>query len=190
MASLLTDPNFWAAISAIGGAVSALAALATIWQSRQAAKEATESQRPYFVLEAPGIKQLPNSPPFRVQLTLQNAGGRVATSLEGRIFLIANQPNAQPALDLPFSVASELPPHSPTPWYNDTLQLPAQLPQHYVILGITYSDPVFEKQYKQLFCMRWDGVQNGTFHPDFVHVSNADRQQIEAQYPSVVSKYI
>ena len=36
---------------------------------------------------------------------------------------------------------------------------------------------MLERQYKQLFCMCWGGVQNGTFHPDFVHVSNADRQQ-------------
>lgn len=184
------NQNFWVAVSAIGGAISAVAAYVAIWHSRKANKEAVESQRPYFVLEAPGIKQLPNSPPFRVQLTLRNVGGRVAASLEGRIFMMPTQSNSRPILDVTFSVASELPPHVPTPWYNDSLELLAQVPPHYVILGATYFDPVLEKQYRQLFCMRWDGVQNGKFHPDFVHISKVERQQLEAQYASLISKFI
>jgi len=184
------NQNLWAAISAIGGAISAVAACAAIWHSRKAGKETIESQRPYFVLEAPGIKHLPNSPTFRVQLTLHNAGGRVATSLEGRIFMTTKQPGVKPKLDLTFSVANEIPPHSPTPWYEDAQQLLEKDPEHYVLLGIKYSDPVLNVHYKQLFCMRWAGVQNGKFHPDFVHVSKEERQQIETKYRPIVSAYI
>lgn len=187
---LLTNGNFWAAISAIGGSVSAIAALMTVRNSRQASKEALDALRPYFALEAPGIKQLPSSPPFRVLLTLKNIGGRVANNLEGRIYIVDNQPNSRPVLDLAFSVANDIPPQSPTPWYNDTLQLAAQLPLHYVILGISYQDPIMNQPLKQLFCMRWDGVSNGVFHPDFVHISSAEREQIEPKIAAVFGEFI
>ena len=187
---LLTNGNFWAAISAIGGSVSAIAALITVWNSRQANKEALEALRPYFMLEAPGIKQLPSSPPFRVLLTLKNIGGRVANNLDGRIYIVDNQPNSQPVLDLAFSVANDIPPQSPTPWYNDTLQLVAQLPPHYVILGIRYQDPIMNQRLKQLFCMRWDGVSNGVFHPDFVHVSSSERKHMEQKIATVFGEYL
>lgn len=187
---LLANGNFWAAISSIGGSVSAIAAFIIVWNSRQANKEALEALRPYFMLEAPGIKQLPGSPPFRVLLTLKNIGGRVANNLDGRIYIVDNQPNSRPILDLAFSVANDIPPQSPTPWYNDTLQLAAQLPPHYVILGIRYQDHIMNRKLKQLFCMRWDGVNNGIFQPDFVHISSSEYKQIESKIAAVFGEFI
>jgi hypothetical protein len=189
MCAQFSDSNFWAAISAIGGAVSAIAALCTIWQSRKSGREAREAQRPYFLLEAPGIKNLPESPPFRLQLTLRNAGGHPATCLDGRIYVVPAAPGAMPTIDSSFSVANDVPPNSPTPWYTDSVMLPQQCPPHFALLGIEYLDPLLNKRYSQAFFMRWDGVQNGTTQPDFVHVSKAEKVQLEKQFSSIVGPY-
>jgi hypothetical protein len=189
MPSLFEDPNFWSAVSAVGGAASAAAALATIWQSRLASKEAREAQRPYFLLEGPGIKALPQSPPFRVMLPLRNSGLRPATMFEGRIYIATVLPGGKPVLDIRFSVANPIPPSSPTPWYNDTLVLPPQLPPHFVFLGIEYADPLSNQRYTQPFYMRWDGVQNGTTQPDFVHVTAQEKAAINSQFAEIVGPY-
>lgn len=189
MSKLLNDANFWSAVSAVGGAVSALAALATIWQSRLSSREARDAQRPYFLLEAPGIKPLPQSPPFRVMLPLRNSGARPATQLEGRIYIAPVLPGAAPIMDIRFSVANPIPPNSPTPWYNDTLVLPTECQPHFVLLGIEYFDPLSGRRYRQAFYMRWDGVQSGKTQPDFVHVTAQEKTTLNSRFAEVIGPY-
>ena len=189
MPALLNDPNFWAAIAASGGAISAIAALCAIWQSRMSARDAREAQRPYFLLEAPGIKPLPNAPPFRVMITLKNSGARPATLLEGRIFMVPVSTGATSTLDTTFSVGNPVPANSPTPWYYDSLVLPTQCSPHYILLGIEYVDPLPSRRYRQAFFMRWDGVQNGTAQPDFVHVSVSEKAMLAKRFESIIGPY-
>lgn len=66
---LLKNEKTWAIIAAIAGAVAALAALSSIYLTVSEQKELRESQRPYFTLAEPGIKPLPQSPPYRIQIT-------------------------------------------------------------------------------------------------------------------------
>jgi len=189
MCKFIEDPNFWAAVSAVGGAVSALAALATIRQSSISSREARDAQRPYFLLEGPGIKHLPQSPPFRVILPVRNIGVRPATQFEGRIYIVPILQGVPPAMDLRFSVANPIPQNSPTPWYNDTLVLPDQCPPHFVFLGIEYIDPLSGRHYHQSFYMRWDGVQNGSTQPDFVHVTAQEKAIMNTQFSEIITPY-
>jgi hypothetical protein len=177
--ALLKSETTWAIVSAVSGMVAALAATFTVYQAATAARKDREAKRPYFTIEAPGIKPLPSSPPYRIQITLQNVGAHPATALEGKVLFVDAALAAKPAHSFDFSVANDVPSGSPTPWYNDSLMLPDNVPPMYVILAVLYRDDIIGRTYSQAFYMKWQGVENGKTHPDFVHVSASEKVRIE-----------
>ena len=177
--SILSNEKTWAIVAAISGAIAAIAALLTVYHARIAWKEQIESNRPYFTIAKPGIKPLPQSPPYRIQITMENIGVRPAYDLFGKIYIINKNLKDGPQFTFDFSVANEISVKTPTPWYNDSLQLPTNVPPQYVVFAIKYRDPVVNKSFAQVFFMKWDGVVNGQFHPDFVHVSIEEKQKIK-----------
>lgn len=178
IASILSNEKTWAVVAAISGAVAAIAALLTVYHARTAWKEQIGANRPYFTIANPGIKLLPQSPPYRIQITMENIGVRPAYDLFGKIYIIDKNLKSDPQFTFDFSIANEIPHETPTPWYNDTLQLQTNVPPQYIVLAIKYKDPVVNKSFPQIFFMKWDGVTNGQAHPDFVHVSKAEKQKI------------
>lgn len=159
-----------ALVSALASAFAAIAAAIACYQTRLGKEEDREAKRPFFVLEAPGIKQLDVSPPFRVNLPMRNVGTVPALNVCGRI-IFADSSTGVDLLDTTFELADPIPANSPTPWYIDTLMLPSNAPVHFITLLLTYIHPLTEKQFSQAFFMKWNGVQNGSFQPDFVYVS-------------------
>ncbi len=187
--SIWADSNNWAAVSAIGGAVSAVAALATVWHARNASAEARNAGRPYFLLEAPGFKAQQPPPGFRLLLPLKNIGARPAIRVEGRIYIATKSEPSEVVLDQNFAIGNAVPPNSLTPWYNDDVHLPLNTPPHFVLLGIEYVDPMTGVRHRQPFYMRWDGVKNGATQPDFVHVTHHERSEIDRQFHAVIHPY-
>jgi len=177
--SVLSNEKIWAIVAAISGAVAAIAALLTVYHARITWREQIESNRPYFTIMKPGIKPLPQSPPFRIQITMENIGVRPAYDLMGKIYIIDKNLKRGPQFIFEFSVANEIPTKTPTPWYNDSLLLPKNVSPQYVVFAIKYTDPVVKKSFAQAFFMKWDSVVNGRFYPDFVHVSIEEKLKIK-----------
>lgn len=176
--NFILSEKTWAIVATISGAIAAIAALLTVYQASSSSKEERESKRPYFTLSAPGIKPLPQSPPFRIQLTMNNIGVHPAYDLIGKVLIMEKSLTNPPAFTFDFSVANEIPAETPTPWYNDALYLPANVPPHYVVLAIKYYDPILKRFFTQMFFMKWDGVINGQTQPDFVHVSKEEKSKL------------
>ena len=174
----ITNEKTWAIVAAVSGAIAAIAALLTVYQASSSSREERESRRPYFTLAAPGIKPLPQSPPFRIQITMENIGVDPAYDLIGMIFFVEKSLTKPPEFTFNFSIANDIPSKTPTPWYNDDLVLPANVPPHYIVLGIKYYDPILKKSFAQVFYMKWAGVSNGQTYPDFVHVAIEDKKPI------------
>ena len=101
----------WAVISAI----AAVAALFAVYQARVASHEQILANRPDFTLLQPGIKPLPNSPPFRIQITMENMGGRPAAEMSGELLIADQALDAEPVLRTEFTVGNEILPKTPTP---------------------------------------------------------------------------
>ena len=177
--SILSNEKTWAIVAAVSAAIAAIAASVTVYHATITWKEQIESNRPYFTIAKPGIKPLPQSPPYRIQITMENIGVRPAYDLFGKIYIINKNLKDGPQFTFDFSVANEISVKTPTPWYNDSLQLPTNVPPQYVVFAIKYRDPVVNKSFAQVFFMKWDGVVNGQFHPDFVHVSIEEKQKIK-----------
>jgi hypothetical protein len=177
--AFLKSGTTWAIVSAVSGMISALAAMFAVYQAVTAQRAEREAKRPYFTIEAPGIKALPSSPPYRIQITMRNVGVHPAAVLQGKILFVDAALATRPAYNFEFSVANDVPSGSPTPWYNDSLMLPNNVPPMYIILAISYRDDILGRTYSQGFYMRWHGVENGQTHPDFVHVSTSEKVRIE-----------
>jgi hypothetical protein len=133
----------------------------------------------HFELRAPGFKQLPNSPPFRLMIPMINTGDRSAFDLEYRI-LIIGQTNNIVSADLSGSVGGEIPPNSPTPYWNDSVFLPVNQPPQYIILRLRYKETEGSKTIKtQVIYMQWSGVENGKTSPDFTYVSIEQEKEVK-----------
>jgi len=170
--------NKWDIISSISGAIAALAALATIYFALSALNEEKHFKRPYFECKAPGIKKLDNSPPFRIQITMRNSGIHAAKDLIGKILIIEQSLNEKPSFSFDFSISNDIPPNSPTPWYNDSAILPNNINAQYIVLILNYKDAIFNNEYNQYFYMKWNGVKNGITDPNFVHTSIEEKNKL------------
>lgn len=143
----------WTIVSSVAGAVAAIAAMITVYQAKMVWQQERETKRPFFIIEKPGVKPLPTAPPYRIQITMENRGVHPASGLEGRILILRADLTSQPDFDFRFSVANAIPANSPTPWYNDSVNLPQNLPPQYVVLAIKYEDSILEKKFGQVFFM-------------------------------------
>lgn len=188
--AFLTDEKTWAIVAAVSGAVAAIAALRSINLTVSEQKELRESQRPYITIVAPGIKPLSQSPPYRIQITMENIGVHPVEDLYGKIIIIDKNLKGEPQFVFGISVANEIPTKTPTPWYNDGLNLPTNVAPQYIVLAISYIDPILNKSHRQTFFMKWDGVVNGQTSPDFVHVSKDEKQKIEEHLKIVLKDFI
>lgn len=182
----------WQAVTAVLGAIIVVRlALAPywIWTEQQELVGELESKRPKFELAAPGIKPLPQSPPFRLQITMQNRGAHDARDLSGQILIVDQAFTHEPG-KTQFSIAGDIPPNSPTPWYRDDLILDNNIPPQYVVLGLTYADATNNKVNNQIFYMKWGGVQNGKTAPDFVYATLGDRDRILSHLKNELKQFI
>ncbi|WP_263785300.1 hypothetical protein [Salinibacter grassmerensis] len=180
----------WTAVSAVAGAISAIAALFTVWNARKSAEEERKNKRVFFTISEPGIKPLPDSPPFRVQITLENTGVYSATDVKGILLFVESDLSGDPDYSFEFSIGNVVDANAPTPWYNDGLHLPNETPPHFVVLGIKYLDVRLRKEFSQCFFMKWHGVTNGETHPDFVHVSIEEKEMVTEHLRDELAPYL
>ncbi|HAJ80472.1 MAG TPA: hypothetical protein DCO75_11955 [Fibrobacteres bacterium] len=174
-----TKNNIWNIVSSVSGAVAAIAALITIYFALSTINEEKYFKKPYFELEAPGIKiQNANSQSYRIQITMRNVGIHPANELTGKIIIIDGSLTLKPNYIFNFSISNDLPPNSPTPWCQDNVSLPININTQFIVVYIKYTDAIFNKEYSQSFYMKWNGVQNGTTDPNFNHTSIDEKQNI------------
>lgn len=174
----LMNPNIdlYTMISAIAAAVSAIVALFTIINAVKNQRAERNKNRPYFIIEAPGFKPLPNNS-LRLQITFINKGRNPASNF--RVLIRIFDMNYLNENQIIFDVVNDIPPDSPTPYYNDGIGLPANLPPHFIYCEMNYTDNILNTNYSQRYFMKWDGVQQGTTHPDFVHTNKEEKIKIE-----------
>ncbi len=169
--------NNFELIGVLSGAIAAIAALIAIFLTYRNNRLERNSKRPYFTLLAPGFKQLQNI--LRLQITFINNGLHPAKNFKGAIRIFQEDLSNEARVDI--DIVNDIPSNIPTPYYNDSIGLGANMPTHFIYCIISYLDPILQKEYNQEFFMKWNGVQNGTMHPDFVHV-NTDEKAVIAEY--------
>ena len=169
---LLTVSTFFVAIAAI-------ASLIAVSHSIKVWNEQKELNRPYFTIVEPGFKKLPESPPYRIQITLMNNGVRSAYDLYGKFLSLDINLTSEPNEEINFSIANEIQANNPTPYFNDTIEFCNNESPQYIVVGINYYDPILKQSFTQKFFMKWNGVKNGKMYPDFFHISKEEKKKIE-----------
>ncbi len=172
-------PDVWPAllstVSAIAAMISAFAAVWAVKTVKALNDQQIKNERPYFVAGELGFKKLPGSSKFRLMFRVTNTGKRPSKNLRMKAIFIADQnKDGHDACLFPVSeceVAQEIPPNSPTPWYFDAVKLPQNHPPCLIFFGIVYDDIVGSLNYRQQFFMKWDGITNGDFYPDFTYAT-------------------
>lgn len=166
-----------ATISAIAASISAIASFKTAKRTAKSYEYDRIAKRPYFSLKGPGFQPLNPSPPFRLIIPMINVGGRPASDFEF-IILMVDSINGNAVLHESKQLANDIDCNSPIPWWNDSIVLPANLPPHYVVVFMKYHDAILQKEFKPEFFMKFNGVINGDFTPDFVQVTKQEIEQI------------
>jgi hypothetical protein len=175
--------SYFDLIAVISGVIAALAALVSIILTYWNNKTDRESKRPYFIIEAPGFKQIQNT--IRLQITFINGGIHPAKNFKGKILIIQQDLKNEITIDI--DIVNDIPSNSPTPYYNDIVTLGNNMPKHFIHCKISYFDPILSKHYNQEHFMKWNGVENGVFYPDFVH-ANTHEMKIIKDYIQSSSK--
>lgn len=171
----------WAFLSkdTLWSAVAAIAALAAVYQVASISREERASARPYIKLVGPGFRGLTTgSPPYRMTFDMVNIGVRPAVESEGRLIMIDQTFAGSPLRDVPLSVGNDMPPDSPIKWLDDTFVFPTELQPHWVIVALSYRDPVLNELLDQIFVMKWKGAINGLPAPDFEYATRAERSLV------------
>lgn len=167
--------NNFELIGVISGAVAAIAALFAIFLTYRSNKLDRESKRPYFTLLAPGFKQIQDA--LRLQITFINNGTHPAKKIKSEIRIF--QEDLLKEVRIKIDIVNDIPSNTPTPYYNDDVVLGINMPKHFIYCVISYLDPILGKEFNQEFFMKWDGIQNGKTHPDFVHIDTNEKIIIE-----------
>lgn len=175
----MVSSETWVAMSALGTLGAALAAWWTVRIESSARAEERGRRRPYFTVSEPGIKDIGEAPSYRIQISFENVGVNPASAVIGRILFVTEDLDTAPGADVQFSLANDVPVDTPTPWYHDGVQLAENMPPHYVIAYLSYRDALTGTSHEQFFYMRWHGVEDGTTHPDFVHVDMDTAGQLD-----------
>jgi len=176
----INNDHLWTMVSSLSAVISVFVALYTVYLSVESKKDELIAKRPYFIIENPRIQQLQSSPPFAISITMFNKGIHSAKKLKGTILFVKYDLTSKiPLFKFDFSVSNEIPSNSPTPWFNDSLYLPDNEPPCYIILSIEYVDSILNNGYTQEFFMKWSGVKDGEFSPNFVHTSIEEANSIK-----------
>lgn len=149
-----------------------------MWLAFSSLREANAAKRPYINVAAPGIKPLPKSPPYRIQINMENAGVNAAQNLEARLLMFDQSLKSPPIATIDIGVANDVPAKTPTPYYNDSVVLPQNQLPLFIVPALKYKDAITGKRYSQVWCMKWDGIMAGVTNSDFVHVSPAEKNGI------------
>lgn len=167
------------AISTLSSFLAAVAAMVTVYLMISADNQQRESQRAYFHLtDSPGIRKMAQND-FRVVFCFENVGGHFASNLEAKLFFIDQKLMGEPFFYSETSIANDLFPKEPTPWYFDGVSLPPNTPPVYIVIELQYTDREISKELLQRFYMTWNGVQNFETNPNFHHASLDEKIKID-----------
>jgi len=172
----------WASVSAISGAVAAIAAFRTVRQSRVSSQEQIRAHRPYFKISHPRITPNPKTTPpsflYKVQLSIKNIGARPATKWIGQIHIINQDLKTPPEYKSVFSIATDVPPTGEHEWWKNDLFIQDGVPL-YIVLAIQYTDPIVKETFSQIFWFQWlGGVEDD---PQLMHISVEAKEEISVK---------
>lgn len=155
--------------------VSLITAYITItsWRAQR------QADRPYFSVKESPIVELQKEITFEFEFT--NVGKHAATNLVSNTYVFDQGLNLAPIHVDEYALINDIPRETTTRLMiqlNPKNISPAEgeVRPQYIVIYLTYSDPVLNQTYHQALYMKWAGVESGKGQPlIYAHTSEKDK---------------
>lgn len=160
--------------------VFACTALVTVFITISSWRAEREAARPYMTFKESPVVDLKSG--LTMELKFLNVGEHPATNLKSKTFLMEQALNAPPVFTWQHSLVNDIPKDTSTtlviaPQANQINPNQLNIPAHYLVVFLTYDDPIVTKTYAQAIYLRWNGVNAGNTQPIF-HIEVEERNNI------------
>ncbi|EGW36184.1 hypothetical protein [Desulfosporosinus sp. OT] len=172
--------NWSGTIVTVSTAIFALVSIISVYISVTSWQTQREAARPYFTLkESPSIHQA-NELSFEFEFKFYNVGTHPATNLSSKTIVFNENLLQEPILVDEYTVVNDIPRDTTTSLLlsiesADFLQ--ADIAPQFVIIYLSYADPITHKLYNQTIYTKWSGVIDQKTQP-LIHVELSEKQNI------------
>lgn len=169
--------NWSGAIITISTVIFALVSIVSVLISYTNWQTQSEASRPYFTFkESPSIRLTDE---LNVELKFNNVGIHPAINLSSKSIVFDANLLQAPILVDDYTVVNDIPRDTTTSLLlrikGDFLQ--ANVNPHFVVIGLSYTDPITHKLYTQTLYTQWAGVIGYKIQP-LIHVEASQKQEI------------
>lgn len=169
--------NWSSAIITISTAIFALVSIVSVVIAYTTWQTQSEAARPYFTFkESPSIR-LTNE--LNVELKFNNVGIHPAINLSSKSIVFDGNLLREPILVDDYTVVNDIPRDTTTSLLlrikGDFLQ--ADINPQFIVICLSYADPITHKLYIQTIYTQWAGVIAQMTQP-FIHVEASQKQEI------------
>jgi len=160
--------------------IFAITSLITIYVSILVLKEERESQRPYItIINSPvvTINQSDNNQ-LTFVFTLGNVGQHPVATLHVQTIIVDSKFDKEPLHTDQFTFLNNIAQNDAKDLkiIIDNINLNA-IKEHYIVMNLKYTDPIFEKIHEQIYYLKWYGIEDGKPQQIF-HASKEDKDRI------------
>ncbi|HVJ48515.1 hypothetical protein [Desulfitobacterium sp.] len=155
--------------------VSLITAYITItsWRAQR------QADRPYFSVKESPTVEIQKEITFEFEFT--NVGKHSASNLMSNTYVFDQSLNVKPVHVDEYALINDIPRETTTRLMiqlasKDISPAEGKVPPQYIVIHLTYSDPVLNQTYQQALYMKWAGVEGGLEHPlVYAHTSEKDK---------------
>ena len=173
--------NWSGSVVTISTAIFAFVSIVSVYISVTTWQTQREAARPYFsFLESPSI-HLTEKSSFEFDFKFKNVGTHPSTNLSSRTLVFEQKLLQKPILIDDYTVVNDIPRDTTTSLLlnlqNKDLSQEPNINPHFIIIVLTYADPIVHKSYTQTIYLKWAGVIDGRQQP-LIHVEMSEKESI------------
>ena len=158
----------------------------TWYGMRGALSDSVESNRPEFSIRDPRLVKLADETYTGIRIGFKNIGTLTASELQG-IIVFVDQRFTRPETVLPISLGSEVPPQNRVWWSREDLRIGRNAEPIWIVTAIRYIGE--NKEYKQVFYLKWGGAEDGKAPSLISHVTIQERDFIAMKMGEILEPY-
>ena len=136
------------------------------------------------------MKQILQSNKYMFVFDLKNIGGRSASQLFGKVYIFKKNSPYDCTYDFDISSANSIAPNVEYSWHYEHPDVNTNLPPHWVIIGIKYSDPITKSDYSEIFYCQWEGIKNDILYSNISSVTIPKKELLKEKYKNYLSQYL
>jgi hypothetical protein len=179
MSSDKRDKNWSNIVVTISTAIFAIVSIITVYISVTSWQVQREAARPYFTFKESPAVQLDENLSFEFKFS--NVGTHPASCLASRTFIFDQRLLKKPILIDDYTVINDIPRDTTMSLLlnidDKDIWQKSDLNSQFVIINLSYTDPIIRKSYTQTLYLKWAGIIARKPQP-FVHVEANEKDAI------------